>query len=322
MTRKRKVYHPYDFASTVNYDEFPKESLLSLGVPGKFEKRLSRKVHVRSIEDEADAIYIAQADGKELKQRSTVVLENLSKKMDYKKGTTMGRYVKHAHLQTSLPVFPVVASKYNHITEEKYYEIDPRILMNPFLLNLDEEYTRKKLNNVKNKLNNSNELSVETGMDLCNAIIYAPPNQEIETLNEAIDYYLGFEIKNPRLRFALFSSFYCMTDAYIDDENEFEELIEMIKQKQTPETLDNLTTLVNSQNNLALARELLAEKDDEIAEQNKTITEQNTEIAEQNKKLTEDEYIFSKLRKLADRLDDDEISAEIYKILFKTSPTK
>ena len=102
---------------------------------------------------------------------------------------------------------------------------------------------------------------------------------------------------------------------YIDDENEFEELIEMIKQKQTPETLDNLTTLINSQNNLALARELLAEKDNEIAELKR-------KIAEQNKKLSENERIFYEIKKLADSLDDDEISAEIYKILFKNPSIK
>ena len=97
-------------------------------------------------------------------------------------------------------------------------------------------------------------------MDLCNAILYAPPNHELEVLHEATDYYLKFEIENPRLRFALFTSFYCMADAYIDDENEFEELIEMIKEKQTPEELKEVSTLIYRENKLALARKIIAKK--------------------------------------------------------------
>ena len=91
---------------------FQKENLESLGAPGLFDKRLSRKVHISTIEEEADAIYIAEPYGKELKQRSTVVLENLSKKkMDKEKGNIMGHYVKHAHLQTNLPVFSCCSIK-------------------------------------------------------------------------------------------------------------------------------------------------------------------------------------------------------------------
>ena len=164
MKRSRKIYHPYNLVATVNNDEFPKENLVSLGAPGLFDERLSRKVHVSTIEEESDAIYIANPNGKELKQRSTPVLENLSKKMDNKKGNIVRHYVSHAHVQTNLPIFPVVASKYTNVTPDKCYPIDLRFCMNPFLLNLD-------VNNVKNKLKNSNKLSVETSMDLCNAII-------------------------------------------------------------------------------------------------------------------------------------------------------
>ncbi len=35
-----KVYHPYNFVATINYDEFPKENLESLGAPGLFDERL------------------------------------------------------------------------------------------------------------------------------------------------------------------------------------------------------------------------------------------------------------------------------------------
>ena len=313
MKRRRKVYHPYNLVATINYDEFPKENLVSLGAPGLFDERLSRKVHVSTIEEEADAIYIANPDGKELKQRSTVVLENLSKKMDKEKGNIMGHYVSHAHVQTNLPVFPVVASKYNNVTPEKWYPIAPRICMNPFLLNLDEEYNRKKLNNVKNKLKSSNELSVETGMDLCNAILYAPPNHELEVLYEAVNYYLKFKIDNPRLRFALFTSFYSMADAYIDDEKEFEELIETIKGKQTPKELNEVSTLIYRENKLALAREIIAKKDDElIAKDNK--------IAEKDKKIAEKNNMISELKKLVDENSDNELSEKIYQILFINAP--
>ena len=324
MNRTRKVYHPYNLVATVNYDEFPKENLVSLGAPGLFDERLSRKVHVSTIEEEADAIYIAKPDGKEIKERSAVVLENLSKKLDNTKGNIMGHYVKHTHFQTNLPVFPVVASKYNDVTPDKCYPIDPRIYMNPFLLNLDDEYNRKKLNNVKNKLKTSNKLSVETGMDLCNAILYAPPNHELEVLYEATDYYLKFEIDDPRLRFVLFTSFYCMADAYIDDENEFEELIEMIKEKQTPKGLKEVSTLIYTKNKLALARKIIAEKDDELTAKNNEITAKDNEITEKNNEITAKDNVItannnmiSEIKKLVDENSDTELATKINKILFK-----
>ena len=52
-------------------------------------------------------------------------------------------------------------------------------------------------------------------------LLYAPSNHELEVLYEATDYYLKFEIKNPRLYFALFTSFYSMEDTYINNEKEF-----------------------------------------------------------------------------------------------------
>ena len=63
-----------------------------------------------------------------------------------------------------------------------------------------------------------------------------------------------------------------MADAYIDDENEFEELIEMIKEKQTPKGLKEVSTLIYTKNKLALARKIIAEKDDELTAKNNEIT--------------------------------------------------
>ena len=77
-------------------------------------------------------------------------------------------------------------------------------------------------------------------------LLYAPSNHELEVLYEATDYYLKFEIKNPRLYFALFTSFYSMEDTYINNEKEFEELTEMIKKKQTPKELKKGITLIDN----------------------------------------------------------------------------
>ena len=102
-----------------------------------------------------------------------------------------------------------------------------------------------------------------------------------------------------------------MADAYTDDKNEFEELIKMIKEKQTPKGLKEVSTLIYTKNKLALARKIIAEKDDELTAKDNVITEKNNEITAKDNVITANNNMISEIKKLVDENSDTELATKI-----------
>ena len=319
--RERDVHHPYNLTFITAFDEFPKEFTNSIGVPGEFESIISRKVHENKSEYEMDAPYKARILINNEKIDVIMMLEHLSKPLTNFKTFRIEDYSKHTYLQTGLPVFPIIVSK--------YYDNLPKVItmdVNVFTvlggICIDEEKMEETLNNIRNKHNPDNVLSISQGMELVIVILFPPDTREKEILMEAIDYYCNSKIEHPRLRFVLYAAFYCMIDAYIDDEDEFERLINMIKPKATPEerkeygvlihmreTIAKLNTekqtLVNKNETLVNKNETLVNKNETLVNKNETLVNKNeTLVNNLNTVVTENEAFSQGIQDLLDNYSD------------------
>ena len=198
--------------------------------------------------------------------------------------------------------------KYTHINANEYatdvtflsiYKLRPkdcliRIECN-IILKIDEvDVIRKKLNSVKNKLKIENRLTPETRISLGIAILYPPVNQEVEILKEAIDLYVNTENDNVKLRKTLYTAFYCMIDAYIDDEDEFERLVKMISKNELTEIMEESDTIIRVKDNEASLKKRINESEEIIIEKDNIITEQEDQLT---KKDNEIEKLRALLRK-------------------------
>ena len=230
--REKKVYHPYDLSFAVSFDEFPKEFTEVLNIPGEFKKSLSLRAHKDTSEYEMDAPYIAamKEDGDE--NDVAVVVEHLSTPLTPSKSIRIGDYVDSIHLRTGLPVHPVVVSKHP-ITISKCQNIGGRLYVNLLENCMDEEKIEEILNSIRDKHIPNEVLSINQGMELVTVVLFPPDDRKTEILLEAIDHYCNSTIEHPRLRFVLYTVFYSMIDAYVDDKYEFKRLIKMINPKTT-----------------------------------------------------------------------------------------
>lgn len=75
MSRKRKFSKPFDLCHSILFNEFPKEYVSTIGVPGNFVKKSNRRVHLKDgTGGEMDSAYVADPDYKILFERVAVGL--------------------------------------------------------------------------------------------------------------------------------------------------------------------------------------------------------------------------------------------------------
>ena len=306
MARKRKVKNPYNTTHTVIYDNFPEEYTNQLGMPGLFHQAITRKVETKKVELETDGTYVALPDNKELKEKTIKIMEHSTKPMSKPKKRKMGDYVKYTYINANGVAADVTfLSRYKLRPEDRYIYIERNILIKVDEVDVSPEKIRKKLNSVKNKLKIENKLTPETGVNLGIAILYPPINQEVEILKEAIDLYVNAENDNVKLRKTLYTAFYCMIDAYIDDEDEFERLVKMISKNELTEIMEESNTIlrlkdneVNFKRRINESEEIIIEKDNIITEQEDQLTKKDNIITEQEDQLTKKDNEIDKLRAL------------------------
>ena len=284
--RKSKIHHQYNLAFMTMFDEFPKEQTESLNMPGKYKEPTSRFVIHNNKELEADAPYIAEPDGEILKETTVNLLEHESDPPSPSDLIRFWIYLMYKMRKTGYPGFLAIASKYPPLKSALKYEISPTVTLKPHYIDLGERDNWERLYRVRNKCRFNKVMSVETGLDLGNAVLFAPDDCARERTREGLHYFLESEMENSRLEFVLCTVFYCTIDAYFDDEEEYRRLIDMIDEKVNPETRKESKTLINIQNRFS---KKLEEKDIELHEKDAKLEEKDELI---NNVITEiDNYV-------------------------------
>ena len=231
MIRQYKIFaKPFDSGHWTMFDNFSEEYTKTLGIPGKFVKKINTKVNLKNgTAGEMDSAYIADPDGVELFERVAVCLEHLSKPLGRPKILKLGDYDIQLVCDEQLPTLLVVAS---HLDPEKSIKLlirSPSDITKVYFVDLSEENINKRLNTVTEIINNNEYLSTENALNLGVIVLYAPRERACEITEKVVHLYLKI-VKDLEytMELTLYSVITMMIDAYFDEEEDYRRLIDMM----------------------------------------------------------------------------------------------
>ena len=296
MIRKRKFKKHFDLAHSIMFSDYPLEYTQALGVPGVFNRKINRRVHLKNGSiGEMDSAYIADPDNKILFERVATALEHQSNPISSSKLSKIGDYDIQLVADENLPTFIVIAS---HINEEKSKKIlvrSPSDITKLYFLDLGEEIITKKLNTVSKIINNNQNLSIENALNLGIIVLYTQRYQACKITEEVVKLYLKISKNlNFKIERVLYSVIVIMIDAYFDDENKYQELIHMMEKNTTQKTKQEfesqeyfIESLEYAKEDIEILKKQRKEDKKQLEEKNKTIEEKDKTIEEANGKITD-----------------------------------
>lgn len=143
-------------------------------------------------------------------------------------------------------------------------------------MDLGERDNWERLNNTRNKIRFNKNLSVQDTLNLGIIVLFAPEDCAKERTREALHYFMELEITSKRLEYVLYSVFYCMIDAYFDDEEEYQKVKNMLEQKVSQETRDKFASEIRRENRLM---QVSAERDEALAKNSEISAERDEAFA-------------------------------------------
>lgn len=282
MNRIRNIHQPYNYSFTLMYEEFPKEFLEVLGAPGKFVRKANTHVKLPGGKiGEMDASYIADPDGKTIFEHCLILLEHQRLVVRLKKGFMISNYVIQGVSDEKLPYYIAIASHQESAKHLQEYERTKSFVVRLNFIDLGERDNWERLNRIRNKLRFNKNLTLKDGLNLATAVLFIPEDCTKERTREALHYLRKAKFKSKRLEFVLYAVFYCMIDAYFEDHEEFDRMIDMLDQnasKETTEKFDSIMRIENKWENRLKNMEIeLNEKNSELDEKNAEINKTNSE---------------------------------------------
>lgn len=252
MARKRKIDKPYDFAFGLMYNEFPKELHEELKIPGIFKRKSNVKVRLKDGKVlEMDASYVMDSDFEVLFEPAVVDLEHQSTPVDGDKIMIIGDYNIQQIADERLPPLNVVASHLDEEKSVKEYERTPTTTIELMFLDLGCEEIKKRLSTANNIIiYHEEQMTVRQALNLGIIVLFAPRDNACAITRQVVILYNAIKKKPQRLEFVLYSVITAMIDAYFDDENEFEELMDMINNETKDEIIEKFETEIISENKI------------------------------------------------------------------------
>ena len=238
MKHERIVHNAFNYGFTTLYNDFTNPFLKSLGAPGKFVRK--DNTSVRTIDGrsgEIDSAYVADPDFEKIFVETLVLLGHQRHPVNEDQSEKIALdYFIQGISDERLPAMVCIASHQDiekHV--QKYGINEDNVIINFYFLDLGEEDNTKRLNKIRSKLDTSDMISIDDGMNIGITLLFAPEKYAKERTRELLDYFLNRKIESNKLKNALYRVFYVMIDAYFDDEEEFQEMITMLKKDMSDE---------------------------------------------------------------------------------------
>lgn len=257
MTRKRKYYKPFDLCHSILFNEYPLEYTREIGVPGEFEKKINRRVHLKNgAGGEMDSAYLNNPDYKVLFEKVATDLEHQSVQINEEKLKKIGDYDTQLVVDEHLPTFIVIASHLKNDESKNKLIRSPSDITELYFLDLGEDNIRKRLSTLSEIINSNQHLSTENALNLGIIILYAPRDNAYEITETVVDLYQKI-VKDLDLKMetCLYNVISIMIDAYIDDEKEYRRLINMVEKNTSEKTIEITAAHQNTIESLKYARE-------------------------------------------------------------------
>ncbi len=324
MVRKRKFAKHFDLAHSLMFSAYPSQYTKALGVPGEFVKRINQRVHLKNgSTGKMDSAYIADPDDKILFERVATALEHQSTPINDTKLSKIGDYDIQLVADENLPTFIVIASHLNEEKSKNLLKRSPSDITKPYFLDLGEENISKRLNSVSRIINSNQHLNIEDALNLGIIVLYTQRNQAYENIEKVLNLYLKVSTKLEfKIEYILYSVITIMIDAYFDDENKYNELINMINDNTSEESkqkfsleeylLEDMKYMKeHMEENLAAAKNTIEKQNNEIEKQNSELEKQKYEIEKQNNEIEKQNNEIEKANgKIADLEAENQILKE------------
>lgn len=289
MSRKRKFAKPFDLGHVILFNDYPKIYTKSIGVPGKFVKKINRRVHLKDgTGGEMDSAYLADPDFKLLFEKAAVCIEHQSIPVNDEKLYKIGDYDTQMVIDEHLPTLIAIASKEDLRKSKRLLKRTPSDLTDLYFLDLGEENISKRLSTVKKIINSNKYLTDENALNLGIIALYVPTAHACEITEEVVKLYRKIaDSLDVKMQSCLYSVLSVMIDAYFDEEDEYRRLIKMIDEKTSSESKyisaaheATLESLKYAREDLDIANGKLARTNDELVKSNGNLAKSQARIAE------------------------------------------
>jgi flagellar motility protein MotE (MotC chaperone) len=269
------------------YNEFPEEYLEEIGVPGKFVKKIKRRVHLKDGTDGVmDSAFILDPDNEILLERVAACVEHISIPIGDMKLFKLGDYDIQLVVNEHLPTFIVIAS---HLPRDKSKNTlirSPSDITQPYFLDLSPENICERLNTLKKRIDNNQCLSVKNTLNLGIVLLYAPRKHATSITKEVAELYLKIvDDLDEKMEYCLYSVITILADAYFENEIEYQEVITMIDQKTSAQSKMNLASHEAVLEDLKYAKEDRTKLEGQLDETKYNLTKANGNIAKLNGEL-------------------------------------
>lgn len=292
MEKRNKIFDkPFDTGHWIMFNEFPGEYIQTIGVPGRFVKKINRRVHLKDgTGGLMDSAFILDPDGEILTERVAACLEHQTSVVKTYKLEKFGDFDVQLVADEHLPTFLIVASHLNPDKSERELIRSPSDISKLYFLNLREENIYKRLNRVSSIIENNEYLSAECALNLGVIALYAPREHACEITEKVAKLYVDIiDDLDFKMAYCLYSVISIMIDAYFEDKKEYERLINMVNGTTPQECKEAFAeTKAYLKDNIKWAKEDIARMNEEIKklkEENSRIPELEAEINRLNAKL-------------------------------------
>ena len=287
MTRNRKYNKPFDLCHSILFNNFPAEYTSTIGVPGKFVKKINRRVHLKDgTTGEMDSAYISDPDYEELFERAAVGLGHQTAPIGDLKSDMIGKYDIQLVVDEQLPTLMVYASHLNDAGSKLELVRTPSDIIKLYFLDLGEKNISERLTNVKRKINSEVKLTTEDALNLGVIVLYSPRNRAHEITEEVVRLYLKIvDDLNRDMEYTLYSVISILLDAYYDDEKEYRRIKNMLDNKTSSDSKCQYASQEAMIESLNFAKEDLQFANEKLDAANRELDSANHELGIANEKI-------------------------------------
>ena len=226
------------------YNEYPKELHNNLNAPGIYRRKVNVKVYLKDGSvGEMDSSYIVDPDFEIIFEPMVANGEHQSTPVDEEKIEMISYYgIQQIH-DENLPQISYIASHIPKKHHKQFFERSPSDIVRPYFLDLGEEDNQKRLYRVKNIIKEQESISDEIALNLGIIVLFAPRHNAQEVTAEVVELYclIAHQLSR-KMELTLFSVICAMIDAYFDDENQYDEMVDIMKKNTSDETVERFVT--------------------------------------------------------------------------------
>ena len=310
------AYHAFDMSFRFLADQHSRDMHLNLSLPGKFIRLLQNDVANNPESNiRMDLLELVGPDENTITEKTVINLEHQSTKLDDEKLEQISKYKDYSKCKFKNPILSVVATPFSPKEQKQEYKSTESDITKPKIICLDYKELQKRLNTLKQKINNNEKIENHILLDFGIIAIFLRKNK-YSILKELCQLFKKTNQIPKKLERDIVLVLESMIKTHLKNDNEkIMELLDMISKDietakrgmriyyeeefaQIDAEHQKELTLKDMENKKIVAEKNLQieQKDLEIEEKDLKIEEKDLEIEEKDKTISKQEKEIKKLK--------------------------